>query len=273
MKLARAHYSRNEGLFYAYAKQATKSERDLSELERLSARREKPKSPGLIASESRRLSDLILSPGVLAQLAELKTELTFRAQLQANGLEPRSRLLFTGPPGNGKTTCARALAGELGLDAYSLYLPKTVQSYMGATGAELGSIFHEMRDDRMIIVDELDAIACARIGARDGAEKERNLVVSTLLTLLDAPQVGVLVATTNRPEDLDSAIVRRFDAVIRFDAPTVERKRSLAERLTEKLLVDPVYVDDCENMDAVTKRVMDTARALAVEKMLKEVSK
>ena len=100
-----------------------------------------------------------------------------------------------------------------------------------------------------------------------------NLVVSTLLTLLDAPPAGVLVATTNRLEDLDPAIVRRFDTVIHFDAPAVEHKRILAMQLTERLRVAPVAVDDCENMDAVTKRVMDTARSLAVAKLLAEVSK
>jgi SpoVK/Ycf46/Vps4 family AAA+-type ATPase len=77
-----------------------------------------------------------------------------------------------------------------------------------------------------------------------------------------------MVATTNRPDILDPALLRRFDETIHFPAPSVVQMQSLAGKLTDRYAIDPVDIRDCQNFDAVTKTVEREARRRVMAEIL-----
>jgi SpoVK/Ycf46/Vps4 family AAA+-type ATPase len=239
-----------------------------------------PKHPSLATESSLleklapvRFADLLLPDDIQAELDEVALELEYRGQLSARGLAPRARLLFHGTPGNGKSSCAAALASTIGAEGFCVSIAELSSMFVGGTGSNLSTLFQAMRPTRLIVFDELDAIGAERSGSDgSGASREQNAVVNTLLTLLDRKTPGVLVATTNRLDILDPALVRRFDAQIYFPDPTNQQKLALAERLCEgwKVDVPTVEVLAAANYDKVHKLCMAHARRRVMAEILKQ---
>ncbi len=213
-------------------------------------------------------AELMLEPELQAQLDEIVVELEYREALAARRLKPRSRLLFSGPPGNGKSSSGAAMASALGVEALGVHLPELMTRYVNDTGSNLGLLFRAIGDETLVVFDEVDALGATRSGGDTGADKENNKVVNTLLTLFDRHDAGVLIATTNRPDMLDPALLRRFDEHICFPPPTVQQMRALAERICADHGVETVSVDDCANFDAVAKRCRTHARRHVMRELL-----
>jgi SpoVK/Ycf46/Vps4 family AAA+-type ATPase len=289
LQLVRAHYRGDEQAFAGAATQlarAAKSDiirRSLTEAiregySRRPRRRSEQAEPrgaskidqcGLLQSlPALGFADLLLDPDAEALLQEIAIELEYREPLSERGLRPRSRLLFWGPPGNGKSSAGAAMAAALGVRAYAVSIPRLIDGHVGATGQNLAAVFEALGPDDVVVFDELDAVGSTRGTVDQAASKEFNAIVNTMLTLLDRHEDGVLIATTNRPDIIDPALLRRFDEQIKFPSPTRQQKRLLAERLCDAHQVDPVAVDDCENFDAVTKRVRTEARRAVMAELL-----
>jgi len=220
-------------------------------------------------------AELLLAPHLQSALDEIAVELTYRTHLAERGLRARSRFLFHGPPGNGKTACSSALAQALGIQGYIVSLSDVVSSFLGGTGSNLGDVMKALNSGTLIVFDELDAIGSKRgSGGPDaGAGREQNAIVNTLLTLLDSSKDGVLCATTNRLDIIDPALRRRFDDVIEVPAPSPEQLAQLARQLEARHDIEPVDIRDCENFDAVTKRVLREARRIVMAEILAEEQK
>ncbi len=271
--LVKAHYDRDDGRFRQLTIQAAahcKSEAIKEQLLKLTQRMtELPQEArGLVSvAPVVDLSDLLLADETVAMLGEIGLEVRHRVMLAAKGLQPRARLLFTGPPGNGKTSCAAALATSLGMVAYVVSLSALVQSYMGATGASITKLFKLLHAGHCVVLDEVDAVGGKR-GGHDAADRERALTVNVLLTELDACGSGLLVATTNRPDILDPALVRRFDETVEFPAPEQIDLKRLAAKL--ELRFGLPYEDsqrpwpEGTSFDAVTKATLKRARRAAL---------
>ncbi len=212
--------------------------------------------------------DLLAEPHIQAALDELVVELEYRDELAARKLRARNRLLFWGPPGNGKTSHAAALGSALNVPAYGVSLPRVISKYIGETGSNLGKLFDGLRENSLIVFDEIDAIGSNRGKVDQAAGKEANSVVNTMLTLLDRCKRGVLVATTNRPDILDPALLRRFDEVIEFPAPSAAQMRALSLKLCEGYQVPAVDVSSCINFDEVAKRCETEARRIVMREIL-----
>jgi SpoVK/Ycf46/Vps4 family AAA+-type ATPase len=209
--------------------------------------------------------DLLLEPEIQLELDNVVTELEYRAELAARGLRARNRLLFHGPPGNGKTSVSAAIAHALGVDAYCVSIAELVGMHQGETGQRLGKMFAGIRDGMVVVFDELDAIGSDR---NDSLSTERNSTLNALLQLLDQNRSGVICATTNRLEALDPALVRRFDERILFPEPTPEQIASLTARLCDKFKIELVDASDCRNFDEVTKRVEREARRIVMRELI-----
>jgi transitional endoplasmic reticulum ATPase len=169
-------------------------------------------------------------PAVVARARQLiDTQLKHRDNLEAIGARPVKGVLFTGPPGTGKTHLARIIAHESGAEFYLVSGPTIVSKWVGESEETLRSIFQMATssvDKRAIIFfDEIDSIAEKRGG--DTHEASRRLVAQ-LLTLMDGfDKKGnsvVVIAATNRIEALDPALTRpgRFDWEIEFGMPNIQ---------------------------------------------------
>ena len=142
--------------------------------------------------------------------------------LSEHGLEPRSRILLTGPPGNGKTSLAEALSKELALPMYVLDYGSVINSYLGETTERLTRLFEMVNEQEcLLFIDEFETIAKERDDRHDVGELKR--CVSSLLLLIDSLRSNVcLIAATNHVQMLDSAVQRRFQVKLRL--PNPERK-------------------------------------------------
>ena len=173
----------------------------------------------------RRLEALVLPDSITSATQELVEEFRRADLLRAHGLEPRHRVLLTGPPGNGKTSFAEALAAELAVPLFAVRYESVIASYLGETAVRISRLFDEARSRRCVLFfDEFDVVGKERGDVHETGEIKR-VVSSLLLQIDDLPSHVVVVTATNHPELLDRAVWRRFQ--LRFDLPAPTR--SLAE--------------------------------------------
>ena len=179
----------------------------------------------------RRLADLELAKVPQRVVTELIEEHQRADLLRSYGIEPRHRLLLSGPPGNGKTSVAEAIAAELMLPFYVIRYEGVVSSFLGETAARIDSAFEFARTRRCVLFfDELDTIAKERSDQHETGEIKR--VVSTLLLQIDRlPAHVIFVGATNHEELLDRAAWRRFQTHAKLETPS----RAQAARFLEKL--------------------------------------
>ncbi|MBO8150835.1 ATP-binding protein (plasmid) [Rhodococcus sp. ZPP] len=189
----------------------------------------------------RRLSDLQLDPVVQRVITELAEEQKRSELLRSYGLEPRNRLLLSGPPGNGKTSVAEAIASELMLPFYVVRYEGVVSSFLGETAARLDHAFEFARTRRCVLFfDELDTIAKERADQHETGEIKR--VVSTLLLQIDRlPAHVILVGATNHGELLDRAAWRRFQVRAELRAPSRVQATKYLEILARRFGGDLGY--------------------------------
>jgi SpoVK/Ycf46/Vps4 family AAA+-type ATPase len=168
---------------------------------------------------SNKLNDLILPDKLQTQLAAIVNETRLAARLEESGLKPRRHLLLAGPPGTGKTLTASAIAGELKYPLFTVLLHGLISKFMGETAQKLRLIFDAIVNHRGVyLFDEIDALAGSRTSNNDVGEARR--VLNSFLQFLDEKGGGsIVVATTNLPQILDHAILRRFDVVLSYELP------------------------------------------------------
>jgi MoxR-like ATPase len=167
----------------------------------------------------KRLEDLVLPLPARVQSEELVEEQHRVALLRAHGLEPRHRVLLSGPPGNGKTSLAEAIAERLALPFLTVRYDALVGSYLGETNTRLRNLFDYIRSTACVLFfDEFDAVAKERGDTHETGEIKR--VVSFLLNQIDLlPSYVVIVVATNHAELLDRAVWRRFQLRLALPKP------------------------------------------------------
>lgn len=168
------------------------------------------------------LTDLVL-PATVQILAQQLIEEQQRADLlRSYNLEPRSRMLLTGPPGNGKTSLAEAIATALSVPFLVVRYEKVVNSYLGETAKRIQEVFQYARLRQCVLFfDEFDALAKEREDRQESGEIKR--VLNSLLLEVDRlPSYVILVAATNHPDLLDRAVWRRFQIHTNLPLPDQE---------------------------------------------------
>jgi len=163
------------------------------------------------------LRELNLNSDVWASVQDFLTEQRNVEVLARHKLDPRHKALFIGPPGNGKTVLAGAIAIELGIRSFMVRYDDLISNKPGETSRNLLSIFSYARQEpTLLFFDEFDALGRERDDAQETGEMKR--VTSTLLVQIDdLPSQVVAIAATNHGQMLDAAIWRRFN--IRLELP------------------------------------------------------
>jgi SpoVK/Ycf46/Vps4 family AAA+-type ATPase len=197
-------------------------------------------------------ADLIVSTENYQTLAELVNEVRRSEELRRHGLSPRSKLLFCGPPGCGKTLCAEVLARELKLPLLVARLDGIISTYLGATASNLRKVFDTaIQLPTVLFLDEFDALARARTDALEHNEIRR--VVNSLLMMIDRfAGKGLLIAATNLENSIDHAAWRRFDEVMLFERPTLHQIRSTLQLKTRNYPFEFEVSDYAEHLDRMS---------------------
>jgi SpoVK/Ycf46/Vps4 family AAA+-type ATPase len=196
---------------------------------------EKPGAGFSILTPKRPLSNLVLPDLVRESVEELIEEQQRAEVLRAHGLEPRHRVLLTGPPGNGKTSLASGIAEALLLPVVFVRYEEVIGSYLGETAARLAKVFSFARTRRCVLFfDEFDAVAKERGDEHETGEIKR--VVSSLLLQVDAmPSHVIVIGASNHPELLDRAVHRRFQLRLELPVPGKVARVAWFERFLAEL--------------------------------------
>ncbi|MCP3139023.1 AAA family ATPase [Pyxidicoccus xibeiensis] len=179
------------------------------------------------------------SPPIKGELSQVVLERRRTEELLRGGIAPTRSVLFTGPPGVGKTLAARWMAAQLGWPLLTLDLSAVMSSYLGRTGNNVRNVLDYAKGvECVLLLDELDAIAKRRDDGGEVGELKR--LVTVLLQEIDEwPVSGLLIGATNHPDLLDPAVWRRFERVIDFPLPDDDTVRELvADLLARRPEVD-----------------------------------
>jgi transitional endoplasmic reticulum ATPase len=171
---------------------------------------------------------------------------------QQLGIDAPSGVLLHGPPGTGKTLIAKAVANES--DAYFTDIkgPEIMSKFYGESEKKLREVFEEARDNSpaIIFIDELDSLAPKR---GDGQGEVERRVVSQLLSMMDgleARENVIVIAATNRPDDIDEALRRpgRFDREIEIGVPDRDGRKEILQIHTRNMpMEDDIDLDGIAN--------------------------
>jgi cell division protease FtsH len=196
----------------------------------------------------------------VAGIDEAKSELTEVVDFLKNpdryrklgGRIPRG-VLLAGRPGTGKTLLARAVAGEAGVPFFSVSASEFVEAIVGIGASRVRDLFKQAKESQpaIVFIDELDAIGRSRSsgGAGFGGNDEREQTLNQILTEMDGFESGeavIVLGATNRPEVLDSALLRpgRFDRRVTVPPPDKDGRRKILEVHTRSLPLDSdVHLD------------------------------
>ena len=194
----------------------------------------------------RRLDELILPEVTLMAVQQLVEEQQRASLLRSHSLEPRHSALLVGPPGNGKTSLAEAVAESLAVPFFVVRYEAMIGSFLGETASRMKRVFDYVRTTPCILFfDEFDTVGKERGDTHETGEIKR-VVTSLLMQIDDLPSYVVILAATNHAELLDRAVWRRFQ--LRLSLPVPNQKQiasylmTMSKRSELKLGVSPEQI-------------------------------
>ena len=184
------------------------------------------------------------------ELKEVVDFLKRPTRYQKLGAKIPRGVLLVGAPGTGKTLLARAIAGEANVAFFSLSGADFVEMFVGVGASRVRDLFEQGKKNQpcIIFIDELDAVGRQRGAGLGGGHDEREQTLNALLVEMDGFETQediILMAATNRPDVLDSALLRpgRFDRQVVVDAPDLKGRLGILQVHTKKIVMNKKKVD------------------------------
>lgn len=170
-------------------------------------------------------------------LSQWRHAATFQ-KLAKHGIRPIDRLLFFGPPGNGKTMASQWLAQKLDAPLYRVQCETLVQSCLGQTTGSVGEIMAWLvyQPRCVVLIDEVEMLFASREGAADACSRELQMAMGVFWQYLDRWESPTLfVMATNLRNRLDAALLSRIDIQVEFGPPTPEQASGVIRYWAEVL--------------------------------------
>ena len=223
--------------------------------------------------------------GAKLELTEVVDFLKNPDRFTAVGAKIPKGVLFVGPPGTGKTLLAKAVAGEASVPFFSISGSEFVEMFVGVGASRVRDLFEQAKKNApcIVFIDEIDAVGRQRGAGLGGGNDEREQTLNQLLTEMDGFEGNsgiIIVAATNRPDVLDSALMRpgRFDRQVTVDRPDYSgRLQILNVHAKSKTLSKAVDLDQVARRTpgftgADLANLLNEAAILAARRELTEVS-
>ncbi len=218
------------------------------------------------------LEDVFLQKRIRNQVDDLVKEWKSMSVLKKKGIPIRSKILFHGPPGCGKSLTSLAIGNEIGLPTYLVRFDAIIGSYLGQTAVNIRQLFQFAETTPCVVVmDEVDALGRQRGNPSDVGELDR-IVISLMQELEHSTPAGLFIATSNLQQKLDAALLRRFDLVLQFPKPTklelLQFARQIAKVHRSNISSElRRQVESSKSFSEVEQRVQDDVRS----RLLKEL--
>ena len=223
--------------------------------------------------------------GAKLELTEVVDFLKNPDRFTAVGAKIPKGCLLVGPPGTGKTLLAKAVAGEAGVPFFSISGSEFVEMFVGVGASRVRDMFEQAKKNApcIVFIDEIDAVGRQRGAGLGGGNDEREQTLNQLLTEMDGFEGNtgiIIIAATNRPDVLDSALMRpgRFDRQVTVDRPDYAgRLQILGVHARSKTLSKDVDLDKVARRTpgytgADLANLLNEAAILAARRQLTEVS-
>lgn len=230
-----------------------------------------------------------LPDGVEDLCKNLVIEWKHAALFREHNVEPRNKILFHGPSGNGKTTLARHLSELSGLPLFEIKSHEIIKTHLGETSANIAKLMEAVTFPGILFWDEIDTIAVARSNSAEEANREMDRVLNTMLLSMEklSPD-SILIGATNRLGVLDTAFLRRFDLVYEIPTPSDHQKLIFANQLLDYYNIDEeavirdgflkdddtefiVRVHSCLSYSAIKDFIASIARKIIMQKISEHI--
>jgi len=183
-----------------------------------------------------KFEDVAGHKGAKQDLQEIVEFLKYPERFKKMGGKVPHGVLLVGPPGTGKTLLARAVAGESGVPFFSINGSEFIEMFVGVGASRVRELFEEAKkvSPAIVFIDEIDAVGRSRGAGLGGGHDEREQTLNQLLSEMDGfsrNDLTVVLAATNRPDVLDSALLRpgRFDRRVLLDRPELAARRAILD--------------------------------------------
>src|SRR5438132_876254 len=170
------------------------------------------------------------------ELTEIVEFLKYPEKFVALGARIPKGVLLVGPPGTGKTLLARAVAGEAGVPVFSISGSEFVEMFVGVGASRVRDLFDQAKRNApcIVFIDEIDAVGRQRGAGLGGSHDEREQTLNQILVEMDGFDTGtnvIVLASTNRPDVLDPALLRpgRFDRQVVLDRPDIKGRKGILD--------------------------------------------